>query len=50
VPRLALGPNTRVAIVFPYILIYEYVTHDDTVTVLRILHGRRNVTRALLDR
>lgn len=44
-PRPLLGGNIRVSIVFPYILIYEYVREDDTVTLLRVLHGRRNITR-----
>jgi len=49
-PRPALGRNTRVAIVQPYLLIYDYTRDDDTVTLLRILHGRRNITRALVRR
>jgi toxin ParE1/3/4 len=46
--RPALGQNVRVAIVFSYVLIYEYVPQDYTVTLLRVLHGRRNITRELL--
>lgn len=41
-PRPALGANVRISVVFPYVLIYEYECDDDTVTLLRILHGRRN--------
>jgi len=44
--RPALGPKTRIAIVLPYIVIYEHA--DDNVTVLRVLHGRRNITRDLI--
>jgi toxin ParE1/3/4 len=49
-PRRALGPNAHIAIVYPYVLIYDYAREDDTVTLLRILHGRRNITRGLLNR
>jgi toxin ParE1/3/4 len=49
-PRPALGRNTRIAIVQPYLLIYDYTRGDETLTLLRILHGRRNITRALMRR
>ena len=49
-PRPSLGPKARIAIVFPYILIYDYTDENDTLTLLRILHGRRNITRDLLRR
>ena len=49
-PRPTLGPNTRIAIVLPYLLIYDYAPDDDTLILLRILHGRRNITRMLLGR
>jgi len=45
-----LGARTRIAIVQPYLLIYDYAPGDDALTLLRILHGRRNITRALLRR
>jgi len=47
-PRRALGQDARVAIVQPYLLIYSYTSDDDTLTLLRVLHGRRNITRGLL--
>ena len=47
-PRSKLGPNCRIAIVLPYLVVYDYV--DDEVTVLRVLHGRRNITRSLIRR
>ncbi|SRR5216683_6460957 len=31
-PRPALGPEARKAVVYPYILIYDYAREDDTVT------------------
>ncbi len=46
--RPALGQEVRIAIVFPYIIIYEYAPQNDTVVLLRVLHGRRNITRELL--
>jgi toxin ParE1/3/4 len=49
-PRPRLGENTRVAIVQPYLLIYDFTPDDNTLTLLRILHGRRNITRGLLGR
>jgi plasmid stabilization system protein ParE len=38
-PRPSLGANARIAVVFPYVLIYDYMQEDDTPTLLRILHG-----------
>jgi plasmid stabilization system protein ParE len=46
-PRPALGPRARVALVPPFMVVYDH--HDGTVTVLRILHGKRNITRDLLE-
>src|SRR3954465_5622898 len=46
--RPALGQNVRIAIVYPYIFVYEYTPREDVVTLLRVLHGRRNITRELL--
>jgi len=47
-PRPALGPGTRIGIVRPCILVYDYTEADDTLTLLRILHGKRNITRRLI--
>jgi toxin ParE1/3/4 len=45
-PRPKLGRNVRIKIVSPYLIIY---LHDgDTATVLRVLHGKRNITRKLV--
>ena len=46
--RPALGANTRIAVVSPYVMIYDYDPSNDVVVVLRVIHGRRNVTRKLL--
>jgi toxin ParE1/3/4 len=49
-PRPRLGSETRIAIVAPYVLIYDYTAEDDVLTLLRILHGKRDITRKLLNR
>ncbi len=48
-PRPALGPLVRIGVVAPYIVIYEYAEAEGVVTIMRILHGRRRITRHLLD-
>ena len=48
VPRPALGQNIRVGIVVPFIVIYRHERDAGTVTVLRIIHGRRRITGSLL--
>ncbi len=49
-PRPRLGAQTRIAIIAPYVLIYDYTPDDDVLTLLRILHGKRDITRKLLKR
>jgi toxin ParE1/3/4 len=49
-PRPALGAHARVALVPPYLLIYDYTPTDELLILLRLLHGRRNITAALLRR
>ena len=49
-PRPALGAAVRIAVVSPYVVIHEYAEAEDTVLVLRILHGSRDITRRLLRR
>lgn len=46
--RPALGPTIRLGIVPPYIAIYDHDRDDDVVTVLRIVHGRRRISGAML--
>lgn len=48
--RPALGPDTRIAIVLPYVLIYDYSEADHHLVLLRVLHGRRRMTERLLQR
>ena len=49
-PRPALGRLIRIGLVSPYNVIYEYVEADDAVTIMRIVHGRRRITRRMLNR
>ncbi|MEJ0019593.1 MAG: type II toxin-antitoxin system RelE/ParE family toxin [Acetobacteraceae bacterium] len=46
--RPSLGPRVRIWVVAPYVVIYELSEREDTVMVLRIVHGRRDITRTLL--
>ena len=47
-PRPSLGAQTR-RHVRPYVIIYDYIEDDEEVTVLRILHGSRKITRDLMS-
>ncbi|ARN82750.1 type II toxin-antitoxin system RelE/ParE family toxin [Methylocystis bryophila] len=47
-PRPALGNDVRIAVVRPYLVIYEYMVADDAVMILRLVQGRRRITRNLL--
>ncbi len=47
--RPKLGPHIRIGLVFPYIVIYRHVPNDETVSIIRIVHGRRRLTRVLLQ-
>ena len=43
-----LYARIRVGIASPYIVIYSHMEADDTVRVLRIVHGSRRITGKLL--
>ena len=47
-PRPALGPNTRIKIIYPYVIIYDCEGSD--ATVLRVLDGRRDIKIELIKR
>jgi plasmid stabilization system protein ParE len=47
-PRPEFGPNVRLSIVDPYLIFYDFIPSSDTVLVLRVLHGHRNITAAML--
>ena len=46
--RSKLGQETRIAVVYPYILIYDFNPQVDTLVLLRIVHGRRNISKRLV--
>jgi len=46
--RPALGPIARIKLVYPYVVIYD--RDSGGVTVLRVLHGRRDITADLIRR
>ncbi|HUN39118.1 MAG TPA: carbohydrate porin [Acetobacteraceae bacterium] len=45
--RPRLSPNTRLWVVPPYLVFYQYTRDDDTIRVLRFPHGRRHIARRL---
>jgi len=47
-PRPKLGAHVRISAVSPYVVIYEHIEDDDVVMIMRIIHGRRNITRKLV--
>ena len=47
--RVPPRAGVRIGIVPPYIVIYRYTEDNDIVTILRIVHGRRNITRTLAE-
>jgi len=47
-PRPNLGRRTRIAVLSPYLVIYDHLSDEDTVNIVRILDGRRNITRRLI--
>lgn len=49
-PRPTLGRRVRICVVSPYVVIYEHIEADDAVMVMRIVHGRRKITRRLFRR
>ena len=48
--RPQLGPHARIAIVYPYLLVYDFDATDDLATLLRLLHGKREITERLIRR
>ncbi len=47
--RPKLGPHIRIGLVLPYVVIYRHVEGADVVTIIRIVHGRRQLTRKLVQ-
>jgi toxin ParE1/3/4 len=48
--RPELGPHMRLAIVYPYLLLYDHAASQVELTLLRILHGKSNITAEILMR
>jgi plasmid stabilization system protein ParE len=47
-PRPALGENVRIVPVPPYVVLYEHARGSDAVHLLRVVHGRRNISKDML--
>jgi plasmid stabilization system protein ParE len=47
-PRPVLGEQARLCVVRPYLVVYDYDDLGDVVTILRIIHGKRDITTRLL--
>jgi toxin ParE1/3/4 len=47
-PRPSLAQHVRIGVVSPYTIPYRYDPATNTVTILRIVHGRRKLTAAML--
>jgi toxin ParE1/3/4 len=46
--RRALGADARIGVVYPYVIVYDYLENEDTAIILCIVHGRRRITRRLV--
>jgi plasmid stabilization system protein ParE len=46
--RPTLGAETRIVVVKPYLLIYDYNRAGNLVSILRIMHERRDVTDRMI--
>ncbi len=49
-PRPRLGSRVRIVVLLPYVVIYEYLSREDAVRIIRIVDGRRSITRRLVSR
>jgi toxin ParE1/3/4 len=46
--RPILGRDIRIVVLEPFVVFYRYLAEEEAVTVVRVLDGRRNITRGLL--
>lgn len=44
--RRSLGSYARIAVIAPYVVVYDY--QDNMVVIVRVLDGRRDITRRLV--
>jgi plasmid stabilization system protein ParE len=42
--RPRLGTDMRIWVVAPFLIFYRFSIDDDSIRVIRLLHGRRNIT------
>jgi toxin ParE1/3/4 len=49
-PRPAFGEFMRIAVVYPYVLFYDYEPREDHLTLLRVLHGKAALEDKLFPR
>ena len=49
-PRAEFGPYTRLWIVNPYLVYYDFDAAGDIAVMLRVLHGHRLITMDMLRR
>jgi toxin ParE1/3/4 len=47
--RPKLGAHIRAGVVHPFLVIYRHATGEDTVSIIRVISGRRKITRKLLQ-
>jgi toxin ParE1/3/4 len=47
--RPKLGAHIRVGAVYPYLVIHRYDPRDSVVSIVRVLHGQRRITRKLIQ-
>ena len=47
-PRPKIGPNIRIGVIPPYVVIYRHTEADYTVRMLRIVHGHRKIKCTLI--
>lgn len=49
-PRPLLGGRTRVVVIYPYLMFYDYQAVDGQLAILRVLHGKMAITEEILRR
>ena len=46
--RPMIGAQIRIRVVPPYVVIYKHTDFENTITVLRVVHGRRKISGKLV--
>ncbi len=47
--RPRLGAHICAGVVHPYLVVHRYNPSEPVVTIIRVLHGRRRITRVLVN-